>query len=194
VEPPAGEVPCPTAAELDLIDSEVTLSFEGGSVGGPLLCRALDGSRDLTEVEAKVYQALALMKSITFDSPLPWTDRSLYDWFRLSVAGVRFRTDITTAGCCNPARVINMPGGSLAGSTRWSYLEGMVHEARHTNNVPHTCGTLDNTIAELGAYGVTYQLMVWIGTRWPAATQAERDYVLNRAALLRASAFCKECE
>jgi hypothetical protein len=71
----------------------------------------------------------------------------------------------------------------------------LVHEARHADaSLPHTCGNLDNTIAELGSFGVQYSLMLWIGSHWPAATPAERDFALNRAALLRSFAFCRECE
>lgn len=191
VEPPAGDVPCPTAAELDLVDSEVVVTFEGGSAEGTLVCRAIDGSRDLTGVQKAAYQALLLMKSVTFDSPLPWANRSLCDWFRLSVAGVRIRAGIATDGCCDPSRVINLRGSPSIGVTRWSYLELMVHEARHAGGLPHTCGTRDNTIAELGSYGVQYYVMLWIGTHWPAASQAERDFAVNRAACCGRGPFAR---
>ena len=193
---PPPDVPCPTAAELDLVDREVPVTFEGASAIGALVCRAIDGSRDLTDVQKDVYQALVLMKSLTFDAPLPWTSFALYDWFKFSVAGVRIRTDIANDGCCMPARVISLRAvTSNTAATRWSALETMVHEARHAGGTQHTCGTNDKTIAELGSYGVQYYTMLWIGSHWPAASQAERDFALNRAALLRASgAFCQECE
>jgi hypothetical protein len=69
----------------------------------------------------------------------------------------------------------------------------MVQETRHIDFGGHTCGTLDRKISDMGAYGAQYYLMLWLGTHWSGATQAEKDYSVNRAELLRASAFCAEC-
>lgn len=183
---------CPSAAELDAVDRDVHISFEGGAEGGDLVCHAANGSRDLPEIPRNVYQAVLLMKRLKFDVPLPWTSLSLYDWFTTSVEGVRVRGDVAFDFCCQPIGVINLRGNSLA-INRWAYLTLMVHEARHAQGVPHTCGTLDNTINELGAYGAHYYLMIWVGTHWGEATPAEREFALNRAARLRSSAFCREC-
>ena len=190
---PEEVVPCPTAAELDVLDSEIAVSFENGTDQGDLVCRALDGSRDLTEFQKDVYQALVLMKSMTFDAPLPWTHRSLYDWFQLDVAGVRIRAGLPNDFCCEPSRVINLRAVNAPEADRWSYLAMMVHEARHIDGFRHSCGGRDNTIDELGSFGAQYYLMVWIGSHWPAATEAQRAYTLNRAAWLRVTAFCQEC-
>lgn len=37
-----------------------------------------------------------------------------------------------------------------------------VHEARHANGWPYTCGNLDSTLDELGAWGVQYYLERWL--------------------------------
>lgn len=58
----------------------------------------------------------------------------------------------------------------------------------------HTCGyTKDNTIAELGAFGVVYYLMMWAAEHDPRSTAEERAYALNQAASLRCAVFCQEC-
>ncbi len=36
----------------------------------------------------------------------------------------------------------------------------MVHEARHGEGYAHTCGVIDQTIAEMSAYGVQYYTYV----------------------------------
>ena len=36
-----------------------------------------------------------------------------------------------------------------------------VHEARHNNGKPHTCGANDQTLDELGAWGAQYYLGIW---------------------------------
>lgn len=191
LEPPVGSLPCPTAAEIAGL--EVPVSFEGVIPGGTLMCRAADGSRDLGIVEKNVYTTLLFMKHVEFDAQLPWTELTMWQWFTKAVAGIRIRSDIATNGCCNPARVINLLPNTVETSTP-SYIEMMVHEGRHADGHPHNCGTLDERVSDLGGYGVQYYTLIWLGRHLPRATQAEKDYALNRAALLRASAFCQECE
>jgi hypothetical protein len=194
VAAPLGPAPCPSAAELSAID--VPISFEGDGSGGTLVCREADGSWDLTQVQKNAYRALLFMKTVEFDAPLPWTNQNLYQWFRRAVVGIRVRTDIRTNGCCSPAGVINLLGTIVEENSLSSgFLEMMVHEGRHAEGRPHTCDTNDRTVDEMGAYGVQYSLMLWIGSHWPQATQAEKEFALNRVTLLRASGvFCEECE
>jgi hypothetical protein len=194
VSAPSGVVPCPTAEQLALVDSDVSIAFEGEVGAGTYVCRAVDGSRDLTQVQKNVYQTLLFMRSVQFDAPLPWTSSSLYGWFTSNVRGVRIRTDIIYDSCCQPASVISLLGTRIIEATIPSYLEIMVHEARHIDHVSHQCENKDNTISELGAFGVQYYVLVWMSAHWPAAGQAEREYVQNRAEWLRASAFCRECQ
>jgi hypothetical protein len=71
---------------------------------------------------------------------------------------------------------------------------GLVHEARHADGPLHTCGNKDQTVAEMGAFGVEYLFIVWVAD-YSAEPQAYRDYFRWAAWKLRSSggAFCVEC-
>jgi hypothetical protein len=203
VELPPGPAACPTAAAIAGLG--IPVSFEGDIGGSTLVCRAADGSLDLNVVQKNVYNALLFMQRVEFDTPLPWTDKTLWEWFRSAVWGVRIRTDIETHLCCAPFRVINLLGTIITDSTLPAeYVSMMVHEGRHADGPRHTCGgqmtefgrvfTLDQRVSDMGAFGVQYSVLQWIGLHWREATQADRDYALNRAAWLRLTAFCYECQ
>jgi uncharacterized protein (TIGR03437 family) len=104
------------------------------------------------------------MRAFPLSSPLPWTDKSLYDWFTSAIKGVRHRTDIPYSYCCDPAGIINIQASNLAilqsnsADTLATYMALLVHEARHNEGLPHTCGTRDQTLNELGAWGVQFHL------------------------------------
>ncbi|MCS6994966.1 MAG: DUF4082 domain-containing protein [Anaerolineales bacterium] len=206
---------CPTAEEIAAIDRDIELIFEGGNTG-ELVCKASEGSADLTAFQKSAYQALLAMKMLTFTRPLPWTDRPLYDWFVSTAKGIRFRDDISQGSCCSPARVINIPSGSFARlspretwrwadpRSGWGLVQGnvnlFVHEARHIEKGPHTCGNLDKSLSEMNAYGVTYSLQLWMAyfLSNPAILTAQepyaeyyRDLALGAAESLRTLAFCE---
>lgn len=162
---------CPSAAELSAFNSKTVFRFEGDPTAGQLVCRAADGSADLTRLQERAYQALRLMQILQFQSPLPWTEKSLYDWFTHAVRGVRFRTDTEYAYCCDPDGYINIPSKTL-GAVQFNTSEWLgtlmvlfAHEARHNEGLPHTCGTWDLTLSELGSWGVQYYLNEWIALR-----------------------------
>jgi hypothetical protein len=175
--------------------TDVSFTFEGDPSAGALVCRASDGSADLTRLQERAIQAVLLMRRVQFDAPLPWTPQSLYDWFVSSVDGVRFRTDISTSFCCEPARVINiLSNRQLHAGVPGYPLEVMVHEARHTFFEAHTCFfSKDRRIDELGAFGVQYYLDLWLGSH-SNLPQEYRKYFQYRAEALRNSAFCEECQ
>ena len=167
---------CPPAAEVASIRSDFALTFEGDPTAGFLVCRASDGTADLTRLQERAIQGLRAMKALSFSRPLPWTSRGLYDWLNDAIDGIRFRSDIVYSFCCDPEGVINIQTRNLAAllpGDRWvnpqsgsgiSSLVGLyIHEARHNEGLPHTCGTGDATVAELGALGVTYHYWLWIG-------------------------------
>lgn len=167
---------CPPAAEIVAIRDDFTLSFEGDPTAGALACRAADGSADLTRLQERAIQALRAMKALSFARPLPWTSRGLYDWLKGAIDGIRFRSDIEYSFCCSPARVMNIQTRNLAAllpGDRWvnpqsgsglASLPGLfIHEARHSEGLPHTCGPGDATLAELGSIGVTYYYWLWSG-------------------------------
>lgn len=161
---------CPTDAELAAVDADLALTFESDPSTGDLICTAMAGSRDLTSFKRIVYTTLLVMKKLEFNQPLPWTDKQLYPWFIETVVGIRFRGDIEYSSCCNPAGVINIQTGNLAvnNTNKWidpqinsgalDLLVLFVHEARHAEFGGHTCGSNDNTRAEMGSWGVQYYL------------------------------------
>ena len=204
LEPPPGPAPCPTAADIEGLDFPV--SFEGYLGGSDLACRKADGSLDLNVVQKNVYSALLFMQRVEFDRPLPWTDKSLWAWFRSAADGVRIRTDIPSHFCCQPSRVLNLKGDIVADSTLpTGYLTMLVHEARHAEGRNHTCKLrpsplggstyiLDQSIEEMGAFGVQYYVLQWIGRHWTGGTAAEREYAVNHSEWLKIGAFCDECK
>jgi uncharacterized repeat protein (TIGR01451 family) len=168
---------CPSSGEVAAINADLTITFEGvDPSGGTLVCHASDGSVDLTRFQERAYQALRVMKMIHFSRALPWSSQNVYDWFVASIDGVRFRSDITFSFCCEPANVIDIlaaPNSAALFTNRWmdttapiglhDLLALLVHEARHNNGKPHTCGADDQTVGELGAWGVEYYLELWEG-------------------------------
>ena len=138
------------------------------------------------------------MRDIRFNAPLPWTPKPLYQWFVQAISGLRFTNRYGFSYCCDPPGVINLAvdmTGSEYIDAFPTLLEGMVHEARHADGTRHTCGNLDNTIAELGASGVQYYVMLWLGEHSVGGLMStdERAYCVNRAQNVRYYSFCHEC-
>jgi len=206
---------CPTAEEIAAIDRDIQLTFEGANQG-ELVCKAAEGSADLTAFQKTAYQALLAMKMLAFTRPLPWTNLPLYDWFVSTAKGIRFRDDISQGSCCSPAGVINIPSGSFNRLSpreiwRWAdprsgwglaqgHVQLFVHEARHIESGPHTCGSKDTSLAEMNAYGVTYSLQLWMAYYLsdPAVLTAQepypdyyRDLAKGAAESQRTLAFCE---
>lgn len=167
---------CPSAQDVASINSDFNLAFEFDPTGGTLVCTAAEGSEDLTLLQSNVYQVLRVARQIPFDVPLPWTTKNLYDWLKGAIHGIRFRGDIGGSFCCDPAGVINIleaPNSTNILTNRWddprfgfgldTFLDLVVHEARHSEGLPHTCGGgSDQTISELGAWGVVYYYYEWL--------------------------------
>jgi hypothetical protein len=171
---------CPSASDVASINRDLVLTFTSDPTATqPLSCTAGRGSANLTVFQERVYQALLAIRIIPFDAPLPWTSKPLYTWLVAAIGGISF--DSIQGGssyCCAPARVIHINATSnscaLGGTTtRWiasempcgldALIAVIVHEARHSEGHPHTCGSNDNTIDELGAWGVVYYLFRWFG-------------------------------
>ncbi len=153
------------------------------------------------------------MKAISFDAPLPWTDKTLYQWFIDTIDAVRFRADITYSYCCEPANVINIrvaENSYVMLTGRWvdpaiggGLMDTMVlyvHEARHNEGYGHTCSSNDKTIAEMGSWGVQYYLLQWLAQhtdpvffRAPGGDpDSYRRIALNSMVMIRKSCFCNE--
>ena len=188
---------CPTAAEISLVDSRLRLTFVDDPTAPQLVCRKRDGSADLTRLQERAYQAVLSMRRIKFDEPLPWTNRSMLGWFRRAVTGIQF-AEVTYSYCCTRDRDI-----VIRSQTDMSYLSGnhwvgrdelrhglsslvglLAHEARHAEGYPHTCGTTedestgyidDQTLEEMGAWGVNYWYLVWLSEYTDDAYMAPDD-------------------
>lgn len=204
---------CPTAAELAAIDADLRLVFESDPSAGRLVCSSVQGSRDLTSFQRIVYTTLLVMKKLEFNQPLPWTDEQLYPWFVNTVDGIRFRSDITYSYCCDPEGMINIQTDLAVNDTnRWidpqlntgadGLLGLFVHEARHNEFGGHTCGTNDNTRAELGAWGVQYYLDTYLASNLkdpaflaipePSLASYYSQVAADNADRLLGSSFCQE--
>jgi uncharacterized repeat protein (TIGR01451 family) len=159
---------CPSAADVAAIDARLTVTFDSDPTAGTDVCGT-------TQLRANVYRTLLVMQHVNLARPLPWTGSSLWDWFTHAITGIRFRGDITSSSCCDPANTIDIQTGLLAATaTRWvdpgrGGMSGLLllftHEARHNEGLLHTCaaGTNDATWDELGGWGVQYALDLWLG-------------------------------
>lgn len=165
---------CPPARDVAAFDHDLEFDFAGDPAPGTLVCRAEDGSANLTLLQARTYQALRAMKFATYDIPLPWTDKQLYDWFTDGkIRGIQFRIDPAPSNCC-PGGFISVASGAvnslvqtgLSDRNMWNTVEPfialLIHEKRHADHFHHTCGNdKDQTIRELGAWGAQYHWREW---------------------------------
>ena len=178
---------CPSAADLQEIDRDLRLVWRSDPTAGTVGCSKADGSRDLTVMQARVYRALNTMRHLSFTDPLPWTRDSVYRWFTHAVRGLDFRADVANSSCCSPDKLINIravvspgPSGGQQGfmlaitsasqmptdfRMLASFLQLLVHEARHADGKPHTCGPSDQTMEEMGAWGAAHAFQTWIADR-----------------------------
>ena len=179
--------PCPPEATLKAIDHDLKLIFDHDPTLGTRECSSADGSRDLTVMQSRVYRALSVMRRLEFTQRLPWTKDPVYRWLTRSVHGIRFRADAVNSSCCGPDGIINVrsvvdttsdgrQSGFALGITHGAsidtdfrllvtFLQLLVHEARHNNGKLHTCGTKDQTIKEMGAWGSAYAFQIWIADK-----------------------------
>lgn len=190
---------CPTAAEV--ATNDITLALGSVAAARPLVCRASEGSVDLTYHQRLFLQALILMKELRFDAPLPWTSKSLYDWFRDLGVGIHLEMADGNSTCCSPGPFINANVGTSTDEPPIDVdqvivaLALLVHEARHLEAGGHPCSrTLDNRVSDLGSWGVQVHFYEWLALHAdPAQIPVEfRDTFLHRACTFRHHLFCQE--
>jgi hypothetical protein len=193
---------CPTAAEVAFVQQHLPSLDWSGDPGGATACSPGGAAGDLTRFESRIYMTLLAMSRIRFPSGMAWApgDSTVFAWFSGQVDGIRFRNDITLSFCCAPAGVINIQTVTLAAVTLdvfdapWGAgLMGLfVHEARHIAFGGHTCGSNDNTIAELGAWGTQYTFLRMLAdaATAPPTTPQERASFGTQAEDLRTTRFC----
>lgn len=200
---------CPSSADIALVDAELDLQFEADPSAGALVCTAAAGSADLTFVQERTYQAVLLLRRISFDRALPWTELSLYDWFTASIDDIRIKDDFGGAGyCCSPARYMWINPLVLPLPTdRWSspdvgqrgmenYVRALVHEARHVHpdHPSHfSCidGGSDLTMDEGGAYSIEVQFMEMMALHGDPLFFTDPDGFLYREELLSDADFVR---
>jgi hypothetical protein len=208
---------CPSPADLASVDASVSMTFTSDPSAGQLVCTAAKGSRDLTRLQERAYQAVLMFTWIRFDTPLPWTNLALDAWFAQAIHGVDFRSDGPYSYCCAAGGVIviQTPNLAVLSPTKfydpdlkivrddiWGAVRGLaalfIHEARHNQGYLHTCtmgpraGQNDNTIAELGAWGVEYYFLLWLGTHSNPVVVPEKFRLTARrdAEGMPATVFC----
>ncbi len=201
-EPVVPESRCPTAAEVAQVQREIPVRVQSDATEGVVECRAEDGSVDLTPARAAMYRGLLFMRRVRFDAPLPWTSQTLYDWLRASIPkGVVVIAEGNSHACSTcpgPVYIHWSAQRSAVGMEVLGAASIIVHEARHTNDIEHTCESLpgvgnvsDRTIAEMGSLGVDYYLRLWIAEHSDEHPDT-REYARRRAVGLRTT-FCCEC-
>ena len=181
---------CPTEAEIGLFESKLDLDFNDTNVR-PYAC--LEGvDPDGYNQRLTTYQALRVMRFLTFDEPLPWTDLSLYDWLTQAIPGMWFFEGQDFNGCCDAKDrlMIKVSAPTSLNTSIYSHfywpptgtgLMGLValfvHEGRHAERFPHTCGFSDATLDELGSWGVQHYYYIWLADHTPldALTAIERE-------------------
>lgn len=193
---------CPTAAEVAAND--ILLMLGSVAAARPLVCRASEGSVDLTYHQQLYMQALLLMKELRFDAPLPWTSKPLYDWFRDLGVGVHVDMVEGFSTCCSPGPTINVRLGTSTSEPPIDAdgviiaLALLIHEARHLEVGAHSCsgGRWDNRVNDLGSWGTQVRFYEWLALHAdPAQIPVEfRNVYLHRACSFRYSLFCQEPE
>lgn len=189
---------CPTPTEIADLRAAVPVDFEYDPIGTASPCPGV------TELQKRVYGTLLLMKSIKFKEPLPWTSQTLWDWFRTSVRRIRI---VRPTGTNDYQRFVNgeiilpiQPNAFLLATNKFidpvmrgglmDFLVLLVHEARHAQK-PHTCGSNDNTLSEMGAWAVQYHIFTWMASKSNLALTPEQVAILNgRPPTIHPSRFC----
>lgn len=197
--PTVPDAACPSASDVATIRREIPIEFEPEGGTPETVCAASVSGEPLTRRKRYLLRGLDHMRRLRFDAPLPWTSQTLYDWFRGTVAGIRVRDGIPYSFCCEPAAVINIKYQTEPFDDRIVPvlpLRVLVHEARHVETGAHTCGTTrDMRIAELGAFGVEYHLLLYLAGRETSGlgTPEYRQYARVSAENVRVMGFCFEC-
>ena len=198
------DLPCPTRAEVEEIQRDFKVYVNSDVSAGVLSCHARDGSVDLTIVQENIYQSLLFFRRVRFDRPLPWTSRSIYDWARNAVGnGIYIESKGNSHAALN-SHAIHLAITSytwLRRSIDDVFYGAILHEGRHAEGLPHTCGltaeygnTRDMSVPEMGAFGVQYLLDYWVGHHSEEPADF-KQFALRRASRLRqgGGAFCCEC-
>jgi hypothetical protein len=205
-DPVLPPVPCPSRLEVEQALSEIPVKINADPTAGDLVCRAADGSMDLTVLQFRVYGALLFLRQMKFDAPLPWTSMTVWDWLRTTIPkGIVVDIGDGAFAYLNTKGPIyfNFPAGAWWDhddhSVKVLPFETVVHEARHAEGYNHTCawdGTKfrsDKTIAEMGATGIGQYLFQWLALHSRESPDLKRWAQTRADAKRKGSIFCCEC-
>ena len=205
---PFNSLPCPSREEIQQVRSEITITVKSDPSEGTLACREADGSVDLTPVQFLVYRALLFLRGVRFESPLPWTDKTVYDWLRSTIPkGIVIDSVGDSHSClsCPGPITLSYDAGLWARNQfdrTWPSLpfETILHEARHAQGWNHTCNWVgnryarDRAVSEMGASATGYYLHYWLAYH-SHEDPLIRSYSKLRAAQYRQNGlFCCECK
>ncbi|PIU21068.1 MAG: hypothetical protein COT15_04195 [Candidatus Diapherotrites archaeon CG08_land_8_20_14_0_20_34_12] len=192
---------CPTQEEISRFEHDFNISSDEAFVEYSC-ANGINPNYPSGKLDPRLtlYQMLRLMNALEFSKPLPWTDKSLYDWFKGNIKGIYINNSSEYSFCCDPERVINLKGEVVGASydANWVMGAGMaylivlaIHEARHID-VGHTCGSNDNNLDELGAWAIQYYLEYWLVNYLPSnyQTQNEKENLASDAEYILHTRFC----
>jgi hypothetical protein len=122
----------------------------------------------------------ALSLILTTPAPLPWTGGSAAAWWaHTGVTGIKVQSlsadGSIRAQCCTGGEITVDPTSLTLTPVELAAV--LMHEARHAEGYRHTCGSMDQSFAEGGAWAVSAMAYEWLG---------EPD----RGAIVRAHEFC----
>jgi len=165
---------CPTETEIKMIRKDFNIVFDKE----PVEWSCTEGGKE-SSVMLSMYNTFRLMKCTPFDKNFLWAPKynNMYSWMKsLELTQIEYFMCKPGDECSNAAskdiiylemnnlddpiyrEIINTNSGGGAGHLPVL----MIHESRHTINggyKGHTCSPNDQTLQELGAWGVQYHLL-----------------------------------
>src|SRR3989338_4290664 len=160
--------------------------------------------KDKLDPRLTLYQSLRVIKSLDFSKPLPWTDKSLYDWLKTTIKGMYINSAFPNSYCCDPQGIVNVNSGVLEQTNKLKWIDSqtgvgmagvvavLIHEARHTTH-KHTCnGYDDQTLQEMGAWALEYYTFYWKANYLPLNYQTayEKKELAYNAENIKTTRFC----
>lgn len=196
---------CPTLEEQKIIRRDFNISFERE----PPEWDCTDNGNE-SSIMLSFYNTFRLMKCIPFNEPFVWAPRynNLYEWVKNVSINVHYFTcssdHCSNAGSGTTIYLLDTPLGkgeyreainSRTGNGIAFYPILLAHEVRHTipgGNKPHTCGTNDGTLHEMGAWAVQYYLLTMFAHNTSSFfSPYERDMFRSSAQHILNTRFCE---
>ncbi len=164
---------CPLDCELSAIDGDFSIIFDDAVDIPAYECTEAYGSVEDENPKLVFYQLMRTLAALEFDQPLPWTDLPLYEWLGSAINGFVITSSPESYCCDDHGRIVlSLVDLDRPLPTRWDsphrgislceLVGKVIHEARHAEVGPHTCGEDDTSPDELGPWGAQYYFYVWL--------------------------------